>query len=298
MSNPLPFGRLLGTRESNFIYIYRRVPLDKIAPKFDLLKTINLHPDVVTLLTTCKNTEDLCLKKILFLDIETTGLYAGPDDCALLIGLGFFGNTHFHIEQFFMRDYRDEVASLNALLQRWRYFTHITGYNVKAFDFNFLNKRLIYNRIPPPSHFDFIDLLVAVRRFFRGRLENCSLSSVEKTVLKRERKDDLPSSLIPEYWCNFLETGKVEYAWKILQHNARDMMSTLYLFLWFFLRCRRPYGYCFSNIEDRISMLDLLAKHKRISDLKESLEFLLRTEKNEEMKEILLERYRKIYQNI
>ena len=44
-------------------------------------------------------------RKVLFLDTETTGLAGGSGTAAFLIGLGYFLENKFIVEQLFMRDY-------------------------------------------------------------------------------------------------------------------------------------------------------------------------------------------------
>ncbi|MCX8065956.1 MAG: ribonuclease H-like domain-containing protein [Candidatus Hydrogenedentes bacterium] len=289
--NPFPFGCLIGTEESSVVYIYRRIPLEKISPRFDLLKEINLNPETVKLLTTCRNTENLCSDNVLFLDIETTGLTVGPSDVAVIIGLGFFRDGYFHIEQLFLRNYEDEYASLVALSERLKNFSYLVGYNLKSFDYNFLKKRFLYKRMRIPSHLDFIDLYISVRRFFGKRFDSWRLKYVEEVLLKRKREDDLPSELIPEYWLKFVRTRDVRYAYPILSHNVRDIMGMLYLFLWFFLRMKRPYGCRFSNFQDKISVLNLLLKYKMNEAIEESFGYILKKESDGNCKKFLLENY-------
>ena len=62
------------------------------------------------------------LREALFLDTGTTGLAGGSGTLAFLVGVGYFEgeapDTHFIVDQFFLRDPGQEVGMMTAIDQR------------------------------------------------------------------------------------------------------------------------------------------------------------------------------------
>src|SRR5687768_14081332 len=53
--------------------------------------------------------------RLLFVDLETTGLAGGAGTCAFLVGLGWFEGAAFRVRQLFLAGYAAERAMLDAL---------------------------------------------------------------------------------------------------------------------------------------------------------------------------------------
>ena len=83
------------------------------------------------------------------LDTETTGLAGGVGTAAFLIGIGYFYQNKYIVEQFFMRDYDEEAAMLNLLAEKTANFDTIVTFNGRSFDIPLLETRMILNRIDP-----------------------------------------------------------------------------------------------------------------------------------------------------
>ena len=85
-----------------------------------------LDPQGLQLLVSSPVDKIVDVRQWLFLDTETTGLAGGTGTCAFLVGLGWWEENEFVVEQYFMRDYCDEPSLLLAvsehLVQRraWR----------------------------------------------------------------------------------------------------------------------------------------------------------------------------------
>ena len=88
------------------------------------------------------------LRDAVFVDTETTGLAGGTGTYAFLIGIGYFDDEQFIVEQFFMRDYGEEPAQLAALAERLERFSTVVSFNGKAFDLPLIETRLALSRIP------------------------------------------------------------------------------------------------------------------------------------------------------
>lgn len=168
--------------------------------------------------------EDIRTDEILFLDTETTGLSGGAGTLAFEIGIGWFSNECFETEQFVMRDYDEELPMLQLLSERLAGKKAICTFNGKTFDVPLLTSRFVMNRMRFPE-LKQMDLLHAARRVWKLRLGRCNLSSLEEAVLGRKRQDDLPGSLVPQRFFDYLKTGDASLFEDVLRHNLDDVKS-------------------------------------------------------------------------
>jgi uncharacterized protein YprB with RNaseH-like and TPR domain len=169
----------------------------------------------------------LKLEDMLFFDTETTGLAGGSGTYIFLLGLGYFREDNFIVRQYFMSDYHEEEALLWAVNQLFAQgFKILVSYNGKAYDFPLLQTRYIMTRQPFQLNTSYhFDLLFPTRRLWRRRLPNCSLSNVEKGILKIYRKGDIPGFLIPEIYFRFLKNKDARPLKPIFSHNLQDIIS-------------------------------------------------------------------------
>jgi uncharacterized protein YprB with RNaseH-like and TPR domain len=169
---------------------------------------------------------DLDRESILFLDTETTGLSGGTGTYVFMVGVGYFRGEQFVVQQFFMRHHAEEpalLALLNGLIGR---FEAVVTFNGKSFDMPLLLTRYAQNRQRPTlqvSHH--LDLLHPARRFWRERLESCSLGMLEGAILGHERVRDVPSWMIPELYFQYVRGGAPEAMARVFAHNLDDILS-------------------------------------------------------------------------
>ncbi len=165
-------------------------------------------------------------RDLLFLDTETTGLAGGTGTVAFLIGAGYYTEDGFTVVQYFMRDYCEEPAVLHELSQLFGRFKALVTYNGKAFDSGILNSRYYMNRMKPPfEETVHIDLLYPSRVIWRSTLHDVRLSTIEKELLGEYRCDDIPGSLIPSAYMDYLNTRNAFTMKKVLEHNISDILS-------------------------------------------------------------------------
>ena len=165
-----------------------------------------------------------------FLDTETTGLAGGTGTCAFLVGVGSIEPAGFRLRQFFMRDYGEEPSMLVRLAEYLARFDVLVTYNGKAFDQPLLETRyrMCRRQGAPPNPFDrmqHLDLLFGARRLWKLRLESCRLVELENRILGVERDGDIPGSMIPSCYFEYLRTGQAFQLASILEHNAIDILS-------------------------------------------------------------------------
>ena len=177
-----------------------------------------------------KRISEIDIRKTVFLDTETTGLSGGAGTFIFLIGLGYFTENQFCVRQYFMRDYDEEQALLSALNELLLKFESVITYNGKSFDLPLMETRFIMSgmemNLKNPAH---LDLLYPVRRLWKRRLENCSLSTVERDILGVYRENDVPGYLVPEIYFRYLRTGDARDIKGVFEHNLQDILSLVVL---------------------------------------------------------------------
>lgn len=173
--------------------------------------------------------------KLLFFDVESTGLSSGAGNMVFLIGLGFFNKKkEFVIQQYFIEDFINEKGLLYILEDFFKVRSHLISYNGKCFDFYVLKNRFILSRrfaftLDNLYHFD---LLHTSRRMWKNILGEFNLGNMEKKILKLKRSvEDIPGCLIPEYYRNYLKTHNAHILEKIFYHNLMDVLSMLGLLI-------------------------------------------------------------------
>ena len=164
------------------------------------------------------------------MDTETTGLAGGAGTYIFLMGVGYFEGDQFCVRQYFMRDFNEERALLSAVNELLSNFEAIVSYNGKTFDVPLIQSRFIMSgmklNLEDPGHFD---LLYPARRLWKRRLENCSLSTVERDILGVIRENDVPGYLVPEIYFRYLKTKDARALKQVFEHNLQDILSLVAL---------------------------------------------------------------------
>ena len=164
--------------------------------------------------------------RLVFLDTETTGLAGGTGTCAFLIGIGNVEGMKFVVRQFFLRDYPEEKAMLEALAETLEACEGIVTFNGKTFDVPLLETRYALARMKSPLdrlvHFD---ALHPARRLWKLRLESCKLTDLEDAILGINREGDVPGSEIPAIYFDYLRSGDARGLQPVFYHNALDVVS-------------------------------------------------------------------------
>jgi len=168
---------------------------------------------------------DLC-----FMDTETTGLSGGAGTTVFLVGSGHFEDGILRVVQTFLADFSGETDFLDVVYgQLWTPSLWVS-YNGKAFDSRLLQTRFLLNGRDAPLP-DQLDLLYWARRLWRRTIGACSLSDVEREILRFEREGDIPGIEIPDRYFAYLRTGDPAPLDAVFAHHARDIVSLFELFL-------------------------------------------------------------------
>ncbi len=162
-----------------------------------------------------------------FIDTETTGLSGGTGTLAFLIGVGVWNTETLDLHLIFMRDPEDEVAALRYLETVLAEASSLVSFNGQVFDVPILETRFVLNRLPPSClNLPHLDLLPLARKLWRDHLSSRRLVVLEEKILEVTRsEEDLPSSLIPYLYRQYLETGDPTDMARIFYHNRVDVLS-------------------------------------------------------------------------
>ncbi|NBD23479.1 ribonuclease H-like domain-containing protein [Paenibacillus glycinis] len=163
---------------------------------------------------------------LLFLDLETTGLGVGAGNVPFMVGLAYLQEEAFVVEQMLIRHPAEERAMIGYLCAMLPSFTHLVTYNGRTFDWPVLYNRFVLHGFRTfewePVH---IDLLHPSRSIWRNTLVSCKLSHVEEERLGIMRSDDVPGSLAPAIYFQYLTDGNPEPLLGVFKHNETDMLS-------------------------------------------------------------------------
>lgn len=233
--------------------VTERYPLETVRGRHPLHALLSTTPgSIAPLYPKAGLDSDFDFRRVAFIDTETSGLGGGAGVYAFMVGVGVFegsGNipipdpqspVSFTVYQFFMRDPGEETALLTALAELLRERSGLVTFNGRTFDAPLLRGRYQMNRRFLPvgvglpgllaedaAHFD---LLHPARRLWKRRLSSCSLSNLEAQVLGLHRtEDDVPGSLIPWLYTQFLQTGNAGPMAGVFYHNREDIVSMVSL---------------------------------------------------------------------
>lgn len=165
-------------------------------------------------------------ERLLFMDTETTGLGHGAGNVAFMIGIGFYEGKRYTVEQMLIRHPGEEAAMLGYLQDKLKNRPVLISYNGKSFDWPIVKNRYIMNRMPlqaePAGHIDF---LYPSRNLWKHTLPSCRLSQVEEERLGVSRENDVPGSLAPALYFQYLAEKDPKVLRGVFIHNELDVLS-------------------------------------------------------------------------
>lgn len=223
-------GKFISTPFGDSFIRENYFPRDYRCGEVELFQIFQSSAKTISSLARDDRLKEIDINKTVFLDTETTGLAGGAGTYVFLVGVGYFEGDRFCVRQYFMRDFNEERALLSALNDLLTNFKAVVTYNGKTFDLPLMKSRYIMSgmkmSLEDPYHFD---LLYPARRLWKKRLESCSLSTVEREILKVSRDDDVPGYLIPEIYFKYLRTKDARALKQVFEHNLQDILSLVAL---------------------------------------------------------------------
>lgn len=223
-------GKFISTPFGDSFIRENYFPRDYRCGEVELFQIFQSSAKTISSLARDDRLMEIDINKTVFLDTETTGLAGGAGTYIFLMGVGYFEGDQFCVRQYFMRDFNEERALLSAVNELLSNFEAIVSYNGKTFDVPLIQSRFIMSgmklNLEDPGHFD---LLYPARRLWKRRLENCSLSTVERDILGVIRENDVPGHLVPEIYFRYLKTKDARALKRVFEHNLQDILSLVAL---------------------------------------------------------------------
>jgi hypothetical protein len=158
-------------------------------------------------------------------DTETTGLGSGAGTLPFLVGVGSWEGTDFVTRQLLLPEQSDEAGYLEALEALIPAGACLVSYNGRSFDWPLLVTRYRLHGRRPPAYAEHLDLLPLARAFWKHRLPDARLASVETGVCGVQREHDLPGGFVPGRYLDFLRSGHGGQLRDVLEHNRQDVVS-------------------------------------------------------------------------
>lgn len=166
-------------------------------------------------------------KDFIFLDIETLGLFNRP---IILLGVAQISGNNIIINQYVLRNIEDEPAALNGFLSHINKNSVFFTFNGRTFDVPYIKERLAFYRLKGDLDKPNYDILYFSRRAWGGKLPDCKLTTIERYLLGIERKDDVPSALVPEFYETYMRTKNIGPLIPIIEHNRQDLVTLAKIF--------------------------------------------------------------------
>ena len=163
----------------------------------------------------------------IFLDIETLGFFNRP---IILLGVAKINDNEIQVNQYLSRSVGEENAVLASFLTHVDPGSVYVTFNGQTFDMPFISNRMRYHGVRKDIDKPHFDLLHFSRRAWSDNLPNCKLTTIEKHLFGIEREDDIPSSLVPEFYKIYAKTNNIGPLIPIIEHNRQDIVTLAKIF--------------------------------------------------------------------
>ena len=183
-----------------------------------------------------------CRGRMLFVDLETTGLAGGAGSYAFLVGCGWFDGALFRVRQFFLSSFAGERVLLEAVAEAAAAAGTVVTYNGKSFDLPLMETRFVLHRMETPfAGMPHVDMVHPARRLWRPdesesdndvsrgvmarNAGNCRLTTLEGTLCGHTREGDVPGFEIPSRYFHFVRSGDARALEAVMEHNRLDLLA-------------------------------------------------------------------------
>ena len=172
--------------------------------------------------------------RLLYFDVETTGLAGGTGTIPFMLGFGAFDSGGFSVTVFVLNDLTREgefIEAVDAFLAEREYEGTVT-YNGKCFDFPLMETRyILHRRRFMPLQKPHLDFLFPARTLWKYTYGSRKLSYLGDILLGISRDEDVDPSQIPSLYFSYLRSGRFSLLEKVVEHNALDLVGLSSLLL-------------------------------------------------------------------
>jgi uncharacterized protein len=206
------------------------------------LRDARVTPDDVALIARDPAAADAPRARILYLDLETTGLSGGAGTVAFLVGCALSREDgSFLIRQFVLPSFAAERALIGAVSEWARAEAAVlVTYNGRTFDVPVMETRWAFHRLRSPwDDLPHLDMLHVARRLWSKKHardperspwdapedSGCRLVHLERALFEVERIGDVSGFEIPGRYFDFVRRGDWSVLEPVLHHNRLDLLS-------------------------------------------------------------------------
>lgn len=193
--------------------------------KVQVARALEAKAEIVSRIALDEGLGAVDLRRMLFLDTETTGLSGGTGTIPFLIGIAWFDHQSLSIEQYLLRRPGEEGPMLSLLADKLRSASCLVTYNGKSYDWPLLRSRFVLSKIEPPEKLPHLDLLHCARRIFRRRLGETRLQTLEQRLLGFRRERDIDGYEIPSLYWSVVRGADPSSLTPIIEHNLNDIIA-------------------------------------------------------------------------
>lgn len=177
--------------------------------------------------------ENFCVPtQTLFLDIETTGLYA-KSSVLYMIGCVYLseedGPAHWRSIQWFSTNYDDEKTVLGAFVQFATDYRFLIHFNGNSFDIPYLQNKLDHYQLALDlNRFEGIDIYRRISPYKQFlRLPNCKQKTLEDFLHTTKRDDKYTGGELIEIYHDYVLSHNEKSEQLLLLHNEEDLKGML-----------------------------------------------------------------------
>lgn len=175
---------------------------------------------------------DIEPNEVLFIDIEAIGLTFNTSNFPFLIGLGYYSEQCFTLDQYLLLDISLEPLHLEYLEKYIKKYKYIASFNGKKFDIPLLKSRFYFYGKRLEEHFHHFDIYVIWKRLLPNKFSGgYSQKNLENKILNFFREDDIDGSRVPEIFFDWQKYQKYDEFLKIIHHNEWDVFNLFLLFI-------------------------------------------------------------------
>lgn len=163
--------------------------------------------------------------KILYIDIETTGL-AKESTSLYLIGCGYYSDSDFCTKLFFAENYDEELLLLNTFIDFSKKFTHLLHFNGIKFDIPYLEyKAKKYGIDGIFDHLEQIDIYYLCKPLRYLLFPQSMRQKCIEDFLEIERKDMYNGGELISVYHSYVEHPNDNDFDKLITHNLEDVLG-------------------------------------------------------------------------
>lgn len=166
-------------------------------------------------------------RDFILLDIETLGLFSRP---IILFGIAEIDSGRIAYHQYLLRNIDEEPAALAAVKSHIGKRSAFLTFNGRMFDMPYIQERFFYYGLQGDLERAHFDVLPYSRRAWGETSPNCRLVTLERFLFGEERREDVPSALVPEFYETYMQTGNPGPLVPIVEHNRKDLETLGRLF--------------------------------------------------------------------